>query len=149
MAVGVFCWDVNVVFDRVSRQRLLKMIELTGLHADLAGFLASWLSDRASQVVLGGATSAADVLAHSVYKGTVLCPPLWNAFFSDSRRALACKGFKETVFADDLNTWRAFFLNKRSGALHEAPLAELSAVQKELLCGRPQTRCSLTRAKNL
>ena len=84
------------------------------MYADLAGFFASCLSDRAWQVVLGGATSAADVLAHSVYKGTVLGPPLWNAFFSDSRRALACIGFKETVFADDLNAWRAFLLNKQT-----------------------------------
>ena len=112
----------------------MKKIKLTRLTADLAGFLASWLSDRASQVLLGGASFAAEVLANTAYQGTVL-RPLWNAFFSDSRRALACKGFKETVFADDLNTWRAFLLNKRSGAPHEALLAELSAVQKEVHWG--------------
>ena len=110
----------------------MKKIELTGLHVDIAGFLASWLSDRASQVVLGGATSAAEVLANSVFQGTVLGPQLWNAFFGDSRRALACKGFKETVFADDLNAWRAFFINKQAVAPHKAPLAELSAAQTKL-----------------
>ena len=96
MAVGVFCSDVSGAFDRVSRERLMKKIALTGLHTNLAGFLASWLSDRASQVVLGGATSTAEVLANSVFQGTVLGPPLWNAFFGDARRALACIGFKET-----------------------------------------------------
>ena len=131
MAVGVFCSDVSGAFDRVSRERLLKKIALTGLHTNLAGFLASWLSDRASQVVLGGATSTAEVLANSVFQGTVLGPPLWNTFFGDARRALACKGFKESVFADDLNTWKAFLVSRHAGAPHEALLAELSAVQTE------------------
>ena len=62
----------------------MKKIELTGLHIDIAGFLASWLSDRASQVVLGGATSAAEVLANSVYQGAVLGPTFWNVFYLDS-----------------------------------------------------------------
>ena len=131
-AVGVFCSDVCGAFDRVSRERLLEKIALSGLHPDLEGFLASWLSDRASQVVLGGATSSAEILANSVFQGTVLGPPLWNTFFSDARRAIASKGFKETVFADDLNAWRAFLLDKHSVSPHEAPLTELAAVQAEL-----------------
>ena len=83
------------------------------MHPDLAGFLASWLSDRVSQVVLGGATSAAEVLANSVFQETVLGPPLWNTFFSDARRALVSKGFKATrhiydyVFTDS-GTERTF-----------------------------------------
>ena len=112
--------------------RLQEKIAVTGVHADLAGFLASWLSDRVSQVVLGGAASAAEVLADSVFQGTVLGPPLWNAFFGDSRRALIRKDFKETVFADDLNAWRAFSFDKRASAPHETALSELAAVQREL-----------------
>ena len=132
LAVGVFCSDVSGAFDRVPRVRLQEKIAVTGVHADLAGFLASWLSDRVSQVVLGGAASAAEVLADSVFQGTVLGPPLWNAFFGDSRRALIRKDFKETVFADDLNAWRAFSLDKRASAPHETALSELAAVQREL-----------------
>ena len=94
MAVGVFCSDVSGAFDRVSRERLLQKIELTGLHADLAGFLASWLSDRASQVVLGGATSAAEVLANIAFQRTVLGPQLWNAFFGDFRALWLAKASK-------------------------------------------------------
>ena len=123
---------MNGAFDRVPRVRLQEKIAVTGVHADLAGFLASWLSDRVSQVVLGGAASAAEVLADSVFQGTVLGPPLWNAFFGDSRRALIRKDFKETVFADDLNAWRAFSLDKRASAPHETALSELAAVQREL-----------------
>ena len=61
------------------------------------GFLASWLEDRTSQVVLGGASSAAEPLTDSVFQGTVLGHPLWNTYVSDARRALARKHFKETV----------------------------------------------------
>ena len=115
-------------FDRVPRVRLQEKIALTGVRTDLAGFLAAWLSDRESQVVLGGAASAATVLADSAFQGTVVGPPLWNAFFGDSRRALIRKDFNETVIADDLNAWRAFSLDKRASAPHETALSELAAV---------------------
>ena len=110
----------------------MEKIALSGLHPDLAGFLASWLSDRASQVVLGGATSAAEVLANNVFQGTVFGPPLWSTFFSNARRASVSKGLKETWFAVDLNAWRAFLLEKHWVSPHEAPLTELTAVQTEL-----------------
>ena len=112
--------------------RLQEKIALTRVHTDLAGFLAAWLSDRELQVVVGGAASAAEVLADSVFQGTVIDPPPWNAFFSDSWRALIHKDFKEIVFADDLNAWRAFSLDKRASAPHETALSELVAVQREL-----------------
>ena len=51
------------------------------------GFLAGWLADRTSQVVLGGVASSAEPLADSVFQGTVLGPPLWNVYFADARRA--------------------------------------------------------------
>ena len=78
LAVGLFCSDVSGAFDRVSGARLTKKLTATGLHPDIIGFLASWLADRTSQVVLGGAASLAEVLADSVFQGTVLGPPLWN-----------------------------------------------------------------------
>ena len=132
LAVGVFCSDVSGAFDRVSRTRLCEKLEATGLHPDAVGFLASWLEDRTSQVVLGGASSAAEPLTDSVFQGTVLGPPLWNTYFSDARRALARKHFKETVFADDLNCWKAFLLDRLGPTPHEAALVELRNAQHEL-----------------
>ena len=64
--------DVSSAFDRVSRIRLCDKLEATGLHPDAVGFLASWLEDRISQVVLGGASSAMEPLTDSVFQGTVL-----------------------------------------------------------------------------
>ena len=57
LAVGLFCSDVSGAFDRVSGTRLVKKLATSGLHPDLTGFLASWLDDRSSQVVIGGAAS--------------------------------------------------------------------------------------------
>ena len=89
------------------------------MHPDRAGFLASWLDDRSSQVVLEVVASPAELLADSVYQGTVLGPPLWNVYFADARRALVHQSFVETTFADDLNAWRAFRLDRGVAAPHE------------------------------
>ena len=132
LAVGLFCSDVSGAFDRVSGARLTKKLTATGLHPDIIGFLASWLADRTSQVVLGGAASLAEVLADSVFQGTVLGPPLWNVYFADARRALVHTGFQETVFADDLNAWKAFRMISSAADPHEAPLQTLREAQSEL-----------------
>ncbi len=131
-AVGVYCSDVGGAFDRVSCERLGLKLDNLGLHPDALGFLKSWLEDRLSQVVLGGATSPAEALIDSVYQGTVLGPPLWNTFFADAREALAKGHFAETVFADDLNCWKRYKLDKQTATPHEAPLADLKEAQREL-----------------
>ena len=51
-AVEVCCSDVKGAFDRVARERLTGKLAQSGLHADAVGFLASWLADRTSKVVL-------------------------------------------------------------------------------------------------
>ena len=45
-------------------------------------------------------------MENMIYQGTVLGPPLWNAFFSDSCMAVRATGFEEIVYADDLNAIR-------------------------------------------
>ena len=124
-AVGLFCSDVKGAFDRVSAGRLTAKLTKTGLHADVVGFLASWLSDRTSKVVVGGRASGAEPLTDSVFQGTVLGPPLWNGFFADSIRPLVKKGFASTAFADDLNAWKAFRVDRASATPLERFLMEL------------------------
>ena len=131
-AVGLFCSDVKGAFDRVSAGRLTAKLTKTGLHADVVGFLASWLSDRTSKVVVGGRASGAEPLTDSVFQGTVLGPPLWNGFFADSIRPLVKKGFASTAFADDLNAWKAFRVDRASATPLERLLMELREVQTEL-----------------
>ena len=66
----------------------------------------SWSGDGVSTVVIGGAHSPNEILANSVFQGTLLGPPLWNLFYADARIAVNARGFTETVFADDFNCWR-------------------------------------------
>eukprot|EP00969_Alexandrium_andersonii_P055436 2442615-Alexandrium_andersonii.AAC.1 len=41
-----------------------------------------------------------------VYQGTVFGPPLWNLFFADAQTAVATAGFRDIVYADDLNAYK-------------------------------------------
>ena len=79
-SVGLFCSDVSGAFDRVRRQRLCNKLSASGLPSDVVNFLASWLEDRVSNVIVSGALSPDSVLANNVFQGTVLGPPLWHNF---------------------------------------------------------------------
>ena len=105
---ALYCSDVSGAFDRVSRTRLVDKIRSSGLPANVASFLESWLEDRMSTVIVAGAHSVDEVLANSVFQGTVLGPPLWNLFYADARYVVRGEGYTETVFADDFNCWTAF-----------------------------------------
>ena len=128
--VALYCSDVSGAFDRVSRERLVAKLELLGLHPDLLAFLASWLEDRISEVVIGGQCSVQEPLSDSVFQGTVLGPPLWNCFYKDARRAAQVLDFIETVFADDFNCFKRFRRGKMSQALRAE--IELKGAQREL-----------------
>ena len=101
--MGLFCSDVSGAFDRVRRQRLCNKLSASGLPSDVVNFLASWLEDRISNVIVSGALSPDSVLANNVFQGTVLGPPLWNLFYADACRATRKYFFTETIFADDYN----------------------------------------------
>eukprot|EP00959_Pyramimonas_sp_CCMP1952_P294217 6154003-Pyramimonas_sp.AAC.1 len=45
-------------------------------------------------------------MENMVYQGTVLGPPLWLVFFSDSCLAIRAVDFEEIIFADDLNAFQ-------------------------------------------
>ena len=106
-AIGLYCSDVSGAFDRVSHERLGQKLRASGLPNNVVVFLQSWLEDRLSSVVVGGAFSSDTILADSVFQGTVLGPPLWNTFYADASRAIRRHGFIETIFADDFNCWVA------------------------------------------
>ncbi|CAE8713039.1 unnamed protein product, partial [Polarella glacialis] len=60
--------------------------------------------------------------------GTVWGPPLWNCFYEDARQAVNTKSFIETIFADDLNSFKAFDLDVSSDTVN----AELLECQSSL-----------------
>jgi len=106
--VGLYCSDVSGAFDRVRRTRMLQKLGSCGLPPPVARFLASWLEDRRSSVVVGGVASEERVLSNSVFQGTVFGPPLWNLFYGDSILAVRPLSFIEVIFADDFNCWKPF-----------------------------------------
>ena len=88
----------------------------------------SWLGERSSTVIVDGVHSRARPLSCSVYQGTVWGPPLWNRFFESARHSINAQGFTESVFADDLNCFRAF----EAGVADSDILQELQRCQSSL-----------------
>ena len=106
--VAVYCSDVSGAFDRVPAERLIAKLRSKKIHPVIVNVLSSWLRQRSSQVVVGGAYSQDMVLNNMVFQGTVNGPTLWNIYFEDARQAINEWLFNEVVFADDLNAFRVF-----------------------------------------
>ena len=105
--VIVYNSDVAGAFDRVSVERLTTKLQAKGFHPRLIEVIKSWLQQRRAKVVVGGETSDDIFLHNMIFQGTVLGPPLWNIFFEDARLPINENSFKEIVFADDLNAYKA------------------------------------------
>jgi uncharacterized protein YjiS (DUF1127 family) len=106
--VAVYCSDVAGAFDRVDKDRLVEKLRKKKIHPRLIAIFESWLRKRRAKVLVGGKASDFFELANMVFQGTVWGPPLWNTFFEDARNAIHEMHFKEMVYADDLNAYRAF-----------------------------------------
>ena len=101
--IALYCSDVSGAFDRVCEERLRAKLATLKLHPRILRVLRSWLEPRTSQVVVGGERSSAKPLKNSVFQGTVWGPPLWNCYYADASKAVTKCGFKDIIFADDLN----------------------------------------------
>ena len=125
---GIYCSDVSGAFDRVEMGRMIEKLNAKGTHSDLVRVLESWLRTRRAHVIVGGARGCELSLRDMVYQGTVWGPWLWNIFYEDARLAVHAALFREIIFADDLNAFRAFKL-----AMPNADVFEATAqCQKEL-----------------
>jgi len=106
--VALYCSDVSGAFDRVRRSRLLHKLRAVGLHPQLVEVFSAWLDERIAYVVVQGSKSDPFRLLNMIFQGTVLGPILWNCFYADARVPVRKHGFIETIFADDLNCFKAF-----------------------------------------
>ena len=79
--VLLYCSDVSGAFDRVDVPRLLAKLRGFSVPESVLGVLASWLESRTARVIVQGKQSASVRMENMIYQGTVLGPPLWNAFF--------------------------------------------------------------------
>jgi hypothetical protein len=125
-AVLLYCSDVSGAFDRVSSDRLVRKLFISGMHPKLFKLLCHWLHGRKSCVNVRGKQSGWNTLSNQVYQGTVLGPTLWNIFFADIGTAVNRCGFVHTTFADDMNAWAAIEPNIEPSAC-ETILLELQS----------------------
>ena len=102
--------DITAAFDRVSKQYLLSKLQAMGVGPTYLNFLDAYLEERSGRVIVEGVASDPFAIFDTVFQGTVLGPPLWNAYFADVTVPAECFGGKAIVFADDLNVFKQFDL---------------------------------------
>ena len=113
-------------FDRVSAKRLVEKLSAAGVPDKWLQVFRSWLRERPATVAVGGEHSNTITLFDMVFQGTVWGPQLWNAFYADAKKAIRAMGFEETVFADDLNAFKAFLVRTpNENLLKEAQVCQI------------------------
>ena len=53
-------------------------------------------------------------MSDMIFQGTVLGPLLWNIFFKDAGSIIRGEGFKDLVFADDINGMRFIAVTRQT-----------------------------------
>ena len=104
-------------FDRVSAEILIAKLEMYGLHPRIVAVLKSWLEKRTACVLVGGERSELFDILNQIFQGTVLGPILWDVFFADVSLPIRTTGFKEVMFADDLNSYREYGGNAKNSTI--------------------------------
>ena len=118
----IYCSDVSGAFDKVDAEQMVRELRQKGVHPVLVAVLESWLRDRTAVVNVAGGRSAVSRLANMVYQGTCWGPALWNVYYESARGAINELDFKEIIYADDLNAYRAFPLATENEALMQSGL---------------------------
>ena len=106
--IGAWLSDISGAFDRVSKEYLLAKLQGYGVGPNFLNFLDAYLAPRTAQVVVQGKKSSDMEISDTVFQGTVLGPPLWNAFFGDVAFPAKSTGGQEELFADDLTVFQKF-----------------------------------------
>ena len=106
--IAAYLNDISGTFDKVYKPYLLAKLNAAGIGPIFLNFLDAYLAPRQGKVIVQGESSEMFAIEDSVYQGTVLGPPLWNAFFADVAKAANANGGKEAMFADDLNVFKTF-----------------------------------------
>jgi len=124
--IGLYLSDISGAFDKVSRLLLIGKLSQIGLPSTFLDFLNSYLMTREGLVRVEGALSEAMLLCNMVFQGTVLGPPLWNAFFADVAVEVPQGNQQVKLFADDLTGMTSADQGKSDRLL----LDELEEMQK-------------------
>ena len=106
--------DITGAFDRVCKEYLIAKFQAAGVGRTYLNFLDAYLAKRQAQVIVEGIASDPFEISNTVFQGTVLGPPLWNLFFADVVDAAESKGGNASIFADDLNVFKAFWKTEKN-----------------------------------
>ena len=128
LKVGLYLSDISGAFDKVNRCLLIGKLAELGLPSSFLDFLNSYLLQREGYVSVENASSSAMVLCDMVFQGTVLGPPLWNAFFGDVATQVPTGSQIMNIFADDLNAE----IQRSSSKNEESILQELREIQTRI-----------------
>ena len=91
--------DLARAFDTVSRNILLKKLELYGLKGVTLDWFSSYLSDRQQQCVVEGCVSKPQMISCGVPQGSILDPLLFLIYINDLPGCLLHT--KAHMYADD------------------------------------------------
>ena len=83
-------------------------LHAAGIGETYLNFIDAYLEKRMAQIVVGGTFPDPSEISNTVFRGTVLGPPLWNLFFADVIMPAESTGGDGEIFADDLNAFRMF-----------------------------------------
>ena len=101
--IDLYLSDISGAFDKIKKVLLIGQLSEIGLPDGFLDFLHSYLIQREEFVRVEGAISEVMELANMVFQGTVLGPPLWNAFFADVATEIPIDCQEVNLFADDLS----------------------------------------------
>ena len=98
--------DFSKAFDTVPHRRLLRKLELLGIHGELLSWIRAFLTGRTQSVMIEGCFSHPDRVESGVPQGTVLGPLLFLCYINDLPNVLD-PHTAVRLFADDLLIYRS------------------------------------------
>ena len=104
-SVDIIYLDFKKAFDSVAHNKLLTKLQCYGIHGNVVGWLANFLSQRKQRVNVGGILSNIAPVTSGVPQGSVLGPTLFSLYINDLPNI-----FKDTcvvckLFADDVKLY--------------------------------------------
>ena len=96
----VLAVDIAGAFDKVSRAGVLRKLSSYGVGGSLRRWLTDYLSNRALQVVVGGATSQPFPVSAGVPQRSILGPTLFFVYVNDAADVLPDSVYPAT-YGDD------------------------------------------------